>query len=494
MSYSIVQSKVGTLPNGNTNVITITLNSSFTQGNLAIINVWQFSATFRTITNVQDQSNNVIPFTVIGNGASSGQHHLIFAVCENLPANITSVKVTIAGTATSIDAQVIEIFGLKTSSSIHAYSYQAQTNLTLATDAVSSGVMSVTQHPGIVFGATRNASGTPTPYTIGTGYRSIGESLPLGASEHKRIASTGTFSATFTPPQTGENHVTGAVVLLEAEDGLSNSIKILNNILPIKGYMFKNGTSTSQLPRIQWGASGEPAAGTVSSAIGGAVCTSSTTGAMYFYNSLLGKQTKISSVSFFSEVIGYFFLIDRLWECSVTSSGSVFSITSTSEQIINSIPFPLRDNNGSINGEGVYIALVSNGGWSGGTISVNLKYTNSSGTAGRVSSLVSPDPSANPTNGQIFYFGLQGNDIGVKVVESITITSTTVTSGTFHLIAFRPIDIYLQNNSYAPTNNNFADSINMPLFNNSCLTLVTQYRSGVAFGPALTGFIEYTSG
>lgn len=275
---------------------------------------------------------------------------------------------------------------------------------------------------------------------------------------------------------------------------LSSVQEFLNNRVKNIEYFIKTGTSSTARERISWGAAGLPAAGVVNTTtIGGVVCSSSTTGALYYTNPDAGKEKKIFNINLNCEVPSYYLLVDRLWECSVTTAGTAFDITSSATQTINSVTWPARDINGSTNGEGIYIAAVSNGGWSSGVVDINISYTNSSGVSGR-SGINTTTFSGNPTNATTSFISLDAGDTGVRSVQSLTLTfgSPVPTTGTFHLIAVRPICLYIQEQI---ANTFTADFLSHPLpklQNNSCLTFITQGRAGTSWSQPFSGYIEYS--
>jgi len=124
------------------------------------------------------------------------------------------------------------------------------------------------------------------------------------------------------------------------------------------------------------------------------------------------------------------YLCDRLWH------GGGYSPTTTSAQTVNSVTWPARDIAGSTNGDGVFIVLeirASVGVAPGATATIT--YTNSSGTGSRTGTIVLPStPSASVNN--IYFFGLQAGDTGVRSVQSLTL-NTTMASGTIGLAAVR---------------------------------------------------------
>lgn len=128
-------------------------------------------------------------------------------------------------------------------------------------------------------------------------------------------------------------------------------------------------------------------------------------------------------------------LCDVLWVCGVQSSGSAIAVD-TSLQTINSVSWPSRDNNQSINGEGVYIGLglTSNLTLNGG--SATITYTNSAGVSGR-SGLYMEGTGA-LREGTFSFFSLESGDLGVKSVQTFQF-DTSHTAGTVSLVALRPI-------------------------------------------------------
>lgn len=122
---------------------------------------------------------------------------------------------------------------------------------------------------------------------------------------------------------------------------------------------------------------------------------------------------------------------DLLW----VNTGIV--VTTTTAQTINSVAWPARDNNGTTNGDGVWVGLwFTTNSTNAAVTTVTLSYTNSAGTAGRTASLRSINST---TLANTFYlFTLQAGDIGVRSIQSITL-GTTLTTGSVSLCAFRPL-------------------------------------------------------
>ena len=130
-------------------------------------------------------------------------------------------------------------------------------------------------------------------------------------------------------------------------------------------------------------------------------------------------------------VAGTLILADRLWH------NGGFTITSATAQTVNSAAFPARDNNGSTNGDGVLLGLEVSAACGAAAPTITVGYTNSAGTATR--SATNTFATANsPTAGAFFPIGLQAGDIGVRSVQTLTLSVSWV-SGTINLVAYRPL-------------------------------------------------------
>lgn len=309
------------------------------------------------------------------------------------------------------------------------------------------------------------------------------------ASVDYKIATTTSTSLTWTL----SNNRWAIAIIAYNSAKLESRLDFLNSRVKDTQYIIKTGTSSTSKQRIHWTPGVLPPAGTVNTTtIGGVVCNNSTVGALGYTNAATNNDKKIFNISINGDIPSFYFLIDRLWECSVTTSGTVFSITSTSPQTVNSTSWPSRDDYGGIDGYGVYIAVVSNGSWASGSVDFSINYTNSDGISGRTGNSLGT-LSGNPTNGTIEYFSLQSGDTGVQSVQSLTLSlgSPAPSSGTFHLIAFRPINIYIQAQIANTFNGDFMSHPLPKLYDGSCLTFITQPRGTTQYSNPFTGTIEY---
>ena len=137
-----------------------------------------------------------------------------------------------------------------------------------------------------------------------------------------------------------------------------------------------------------------------------------------------------------ASVVGTYGLVDILWQ----NTGLVVT---TGAQAIVSPAWPARDVNGSTNGEGVRIALLVLGTLGNGAAiaTSTITYVNSNGDTARTGTLSGAVGFQLPTTALIgtwVPFTLQAGDTGVRSISSFN-SGTTYTSGTFALVAYRPL-------------------------------------------------------
>lgn len=188
--------------------------------------------------------------------------------------------------------------------------------------------------------------------------------------------------------------------------------------------------STGVPPPNVSGVSTTTAFGTALSSSSGVVA-----GAIPFYDPGSGNSYLAGWRMCSSAQLGLLFLCDRLWECGANASGSALSPTSTSAQTITSATWPARDENGSTNGQGVYIGFENAAAMGTVTNTVSISYTNSGGTSGHTGSTVAI---SNGGKGGFYAINVQSGDIGVQSVQSMTLSASMVT-GSPALVAFRVI-------------------------------------------------------
>jgi hypothetical protein len=137
-----------------------------------------------------------------------------------------------------------------------------------------------------------------------------------------------------------------------------------------------------------------------------------------------------------ASVVGTYGLIDVLWQNTGLTVGA-------GAQALTSVAWPARDVNGSTNGEGVRIAILVLGtlGNAAAIANSTITYVNSNGDTARTGILtgaVGFQMPATAVIGTWIPFTLQAGDTGVRSISSFN-SGTTYTSGTFALVAYRPL-------------------------------------------------------
>lgn len=184
-------------------------------------------------------------------------------------------------------------------------------------------------------------------------------------------------------------------------------------------------------PQSLWGLNGIPSAGTYNTTAAGVVLSSTSaqvTGQINYIDAV-SSETKLARLQGQSNIAGTLVLADRLWH------NGGFNTTLTTAQTVNSAIFPARDINGTTNGDGVLIGLEISAAAGAAAPLLTLSYTNSDGVAGRTATNYFPTANS-PVAGSIFPFGLQSGDIGVRSIQSLTLSVSWV-SGTINLVAYR---------------------------------------------------------
>lgn len=128
---------------------------------------------------------------------------------------------------------------------------------------------------------------------------------------------------------------------------------------------------------------------------------------------------------------------DVLW----VNSGIV--VTTTTAQAITTPTLPARDVNGTTDGEGCQIAMLTTTANTNAAAIANstVSYTNSDGVSGRTATLSAIAGSQIPQSaviGTIVWFNLQAGDKGVRSIQSITL-ATSLGAGAVSLMICRDI-------------------------------------------------------
>lgn len=177
---------------------------------------------------------------------------------------------------------------------------------------------------------------------------------------------------------------------------------------------------------------GSPGAATLATTLGGSNFTAASAGAVPLVDpspALLYLAGLTATVSTPGELT----IHDLLWQ-----NGGI-SATTTTAQTVNSAAFPARDNAGATSGAGVELWLAvftANATNASPITNTTASYTNSAGTSGRTATIASVP--ATLTAGSMVKFQLQGDDVGVRSVQSLTL-GTSYGAGTLALLAMRRI-------------------------------------------------------
>lgn len=120
-----------------------------------------------------------------------------------------------------------------------------------------------------------------------------------------------------------------------------------------------------------------------------------------------------------------------------------------------------------------------------------ISYTNQAGTAGRTGTLVTPGWPATAVAGTFWPFGLQGSDVGVRSVESVTL-GTSYAAGAVSLMAVRRLAMVP---FVAPTSGALMDwaGLGLPQLYNDSAIYMAVLLSGTAAGVTV-GEINYAHG
>ena len=174
------------------------------------------------------------------------------------------------------------------------------------------------------------------------------------------------------------------------------------------------------------GINGRVTNGTTAADFGCIPIKNPSTGANYLTEVTMGSSVNHSHLFF-----------DLLW----VNTGIV--VTTTTAQAIVTPTLPARDVNGTTNGEGCMIGMLTTAAntnaaaISGSTVT----YTNSSGTGSRtatLSAIAGSQIPATPAVGTLVWFNLQAGDKGVQSIQSITL-GTSLVSGSISLFISRDL-------------------------------------------------------
>jgi hypothetical protein len=128
-------------------------------------------------------------------------------------------------------------------------------------------------------------------------------------------------------------------------------------------------------------------------------------------------------------IAGTLLLCDRLWH------NSGLSAILTTSQAVNSVAFPARDADGTVNGNQVLVGVELAVASGAGVPTLTVGYTNQAGTAGKTATNVVPTV-ASSAIGAFYPIGLAAGDTGVRSIQTYQ-QSATWTAGSPILVAYR---------------------------------------------------------
>lgn len=175
----------------------------------------------------------------------------------------------------------------------------------------------------------------------------------------------------------------------------------------------------------------------------------------------------------------YHLFFDCLW----VNTG--IAVTTTTAQAISMPTLPARDVNGTTNGEGCMIGMLTTTANTNAAIISNstVSYTNSAGVAGRTATLQSIVGMCIPATaviGNLVWFSLQAGDTGVQSIQSITL-NTSLGAGAVSLLIARDVASVGTSIVYVPTTRKISEP-GVRLYNGTCLLhCINASATSVAF-------------
>ncbi len=213
--------------------------------------------------------------------------------------------------------------------------------------------------------------------------------------------------------------------------------------------------------------------------------TATDAGCVFFPDAGAGKARYLTQASITTTVIGGYALYDVVW----INSGLV--VTTTTGQTINSVAFPARDDNGSVNGSGYMIGIYAVAALGNAAVVSNstITYTNSSGTGSRTATLSATNPNnfpATPVIGTVVWFELAAGDVGVQSIQTVTL-NTTLTSGTASVFVARKLVDLPNSVVNIPFKNDINNGLGVTLYDNACILPFCQTAATAA--ASITGTV-----
>jgi hypothetical protein len=248
-------------------------------------------------------------------------------------------------------------------------------------------------------------------------------------------------------------------------------------------------TYTTTIPLSHFFVSGYPTpAAAPTPGIGGTTLTSYA-GQINFDNPSSGN-TYLYNFTASNQSLGTVWLCDRLWH------NSGITITSNTEQTFTgSVDIPARDMNGAALGHGVFAAVEVSSTVGSGTPTLTLKYKNQDNAEKTATNIMATV--ANAAAGSFYVIGLAAGDTGIRRAVSLTL-SATWTSGTIHVVLYRPIAKLAMSSTFGSGRNDSQNnlccvSVGFPrLYDNSVPFIV--HSSGTSNTTGQSATVQFTQG
>jgi hypothetical protein len=160
----------------------------------------------------------------------------------------------------------------------------------------------------------------------------------------------------------------------------------------------------------------------------------------------------------------------------------------TSPQTVNSVAYPPRDINQSINGEGIFLGVEITTAFTATACILSITYTSSTDVAATTTISL---PASVAAFG-FFPVPLISGHTGVKAVGTVT-SSASVASGAYSLVAYRVItSVDMQ--SAGKTNSVDAFTSGFPRLFNNTVPFLLLYPESVNPTPVISAQLTYTQG
>ena len=195
-----------------------------------------------------------------------------------------------------------------------------------------------------------------------------------------------------------------------------------------------SATTVAAIPFTTLDLAGNPGAGTltIGNTTTGLVPTDATAG-FPLLPAFSGGRGYVASVDFGSSVASRLTLYDRLFH---VGSISLLTLATTTLSSQPSYASRVSLNGGAANYANLQIWLEMNATASATAVTVQVQYTNESGTTGR---LTNAQSMSSFTTRRLQQLALQTGDKGVQKIEAVIVAGTAATSGTFNVLVTRPL-------------------------------------------------------